>query len=280
MRTLIAGCGYLGAHLGARLSTLGHEVWGLRRDVAPLEGTRIRPVRADLLDPESLAALPAADWVVACQAPRRGEGYRETYWQGTKNLVEALKTKPPARFVLVSSTSVYCTSDGSWVDEETPPMSCRHATKEDSDNAHFLLGAEKAALTGGFPAMVLRLGGLYGPKRHRVRMLKEGKMAPALDGTLYTNRIRVEDAAEAALTLLERGAPGEVYLGVDDSPASQAEFYSWLYAQIGVAPPPARPDGPPHGSNKRCSNKKLKALGFSFRYPDYKAGYAELLKEA
>jgi nucleoside-diphosphate-sugar epimerase len=280
MKTLIVGCGYLGTSLGKRLLSAGQEVFGLRRDPAALEGTGIKPVKADLTDAASLNALPEADWVVACQAPRRGEAYKVTYHQGTKNLVEALKKAPPKRLVVVSSTSVYSTADGSWVDEATRPMACAYASKEDSDNAHFLLGAEKAALTSGIPSMVIRLGGLYGPRRHRIAMLKSGKMTPSLDETLFTNRIRVEDAAEAVKLLLEKGEPGETYLGVDDASVSQAEFYKWLYAEIGVTPPPPAANAAPHGSNKRCSNKKLKALGFSFRYPDYRSGYAELLKEA
>ena len=30
--------------------------------------------------------------------------------------------------------------------------------------------------------------------------------------------------------------------------------------------------------NKRCRNDRLKSLGFEFQYPDYQAGYSEMLR--
>ena len=38
MRTLIAGCGYVGSALGERLAADGHAVWGLRPRFAPVPG--------------------------------------------------------------------------------------------------------------------------------------------------------------------------------------------------------------------------------------------------
>lgn len=279
MRTLIVGCGYLGTRLGRALVEAGHEVSGVRRDATALSGTGIHPVAADLLDPASLAALPQAELVVACQAPRRGEGYKGTYYDGTRNLVAALRARPPRRLVLVSSTSVYSTSDGSWVDERTPPLAAPPASKEASDDAHFLLGAEKAALTAGFPAVVLRLGGLYGPGRHRLKALKEGSFAPSFSERTFVNRIRVEDAVAAVIAVAEKGEAGGVYLGVDDAPSTQAEFYGWLFERLDLPRPADAPLPPPHASNKRCSNAKLRALGWAPRFPSFREGYAELLYE-
>ncbi len=280
MKTLIAGCGYLGTFLGKALLARGDQVWGLRRNTEALESTGIIPVKADLLDPSSLKDLPVVDRVVACQAPRRGEDYKGTYYDGTRNLLGALKARSIRHFVFVSSTSVYATADGSWVDEITPPLAVPHTSKEDSDNAHFLLGAEKAALGADFPATALRLGGLYGPGRHRLKMLKEGKMTPSFSDSVWVNRVRVEDAAAAVGLLLEKGESGAIYLGVDDEPTTQNEFYSWLYERLGVSKPSVEGSGAPHGSNKRCSNRRLRALGWRPAYPTFREGYADLLAEA
>ena len=282
MKILIAGCGYLGTVLGRALLSRGDEVWALRRDVealAVLERLGFYLFRADLTDPKSLENLPEVDVVIVCQAPKRGEAYKATYYDGTRNLVAALSTRKPKKIILISSTSVYSTADGSWVDENTPPLGHPHLSKEDSDNAHFLLGAEKAALTSGIPSVVLRLGGLYGPRRHRLKLLKEGKMTPSFSNLVYVNRIRVEDAVSAVALLMEKGVPGEVYLGIDDAPTSQNEFYSWVYEKLSLSRPSAAAPEPPHGSNKRCSNAKLKALGFRPAYASFREGYTPLLTE-
>ena len=52
-RILIAGCGFVGTRLGLDLAEEGHEVWGLRREPGGLPAP-IRPVRADLTEPETL----------------------------------------------------------------------------------------------------------------------------------------------------------------------------------------------------------------------------------
>ena len=87
---LIAGCGDVGAALGAGLATGGHEVWGLRRDPAGLPAA-IRPLRADLTRPTTLIGLPRAiDIVVYTAAPDEStdRAYRATY-------VEGLMRAPP-----------------------------------------------------------------------------------------------------------------------------------------------------------------------------------------
>src|SRR6185295_15230983 len=57
-RLLIAGCGYVGRALGARLAVEGAEVWGLRRSNSE-SGDGIQPIAADLADPSTLVNLPA-----------------------------------------------------------------------------------------------------------------------------------------------------------------------------------------------------------------------------
>jgi nucleoside-diphosphate-sugar epimerase len=277
---LIAGCGYLGSALGLDLANKGVHVWGLRREWLVSPPAEITPITADFLNPETLEDLPQADFVVLCQAPKREtDSYRSTYLEGTGNLLVALKGKEPKKLILISSTSVYGTADGSWVDEKTP-VGGRFESKKAEENAKALIETEKLVLSSGFPAVVLRLGGIYGPGRHRLLALKEGKMKPSFSET-FVNRIAVEDAASAIKLLMEKGKPGEIYLGVDDHPSTQKEFYEWIYERSGWPRPAANGASPAvHGSNKRCSNKKLKALGWVPKYPSFREGYDGLIHSA
>ena len=295
MKVLIAGCGYVGTLLGQELAKSGHEVWGLRRDfmaLRELEKTGIRPIQANLLSSDTLKKLPAVDYVVMCQAPsKKNDDYNATYYEGTKNLLAAL---PPAgggsasggkgacrKLLFISSTSVYSTQDGSWVDESTDPLTGKHGDREATENAKTLLSAEALVLSGAHPAMVLRLSGIYGEGRNRVKSILEGRIRPVLSD-MYMNRIQVTDIVRAIRLLLEKGSPGEIYLGSDDSPCTQKEFYSWVFERLSMPVPPAG-DGETshfHGqSNKRVSNKKIKELGLKLRYPSFKEGYASLIAD-
>ena len=66
-RVLIAGCGFVGAPLAARLAQRGCDVFALRRSeaVAP---RGVRPVRADLARIETLGVLPEAIDVIVYMA--------------------------------------------------------------------------------------------------------------------------------------------------------------------------------------------------------------------
>ena len=285
MKLLIAGCGYLGTLLGQELTKSGHEVWGLRRDwmaLRELEKIGIRPVQANLLSPDTLKDLPSVDHVVLCQAPtKKNDDYNATYFEGTKNLLAALPKGSIRKLIFISSTSVYSTQDGSWVDEATDPMAGKHGDREETENAKALLNAEALVLSGGHPSIVLRLSGIYGEGRNRVKSILEGRLKPSFS-EVYMNRIHSADIVRAIRLLLERGSTGEIYLGSDDAPSTQKEFYRWVFERLSMPLPVSAESESvsPHGrSNKRISNKKLKELGLKLRYPSFKEGYAPLIAE-
>ena len=105
------------------------------------------------------------------------------------------------------------------------------------------------------------------------------KPAPTREG--FVNRVHVDDAVSGIKLLLEKGRPGEIYLGVDNEPATEEEFYSWMCENFSIKRPadPERTGKNDRGSGKRCSNKKMKALGWALKYPTFKEGYQALMKE-
>jgi nucleoside-diphosphate-sugar epimerase len=177
---------------------------------------------------------------------------------------------------------VYATNDGSWINESTDPMAGSHTDAESRENAKVLLAQEELVLKSGHPTMVFRLAGIYGPGRNRVRAILEGRVKPTLND-LHMNRIHIHDIVRGVRLLLDKGSPGQVYLGADDAPCTQREFYSWVFEKLSMALPEigAIHESPllAHGSNKRISNKKIKTLGLKFRYPTYREGYQPLIDE-
>jgi nucleoside-diphosphate-sugar epimerase len=283
MRVLIIGCGYVGLPLGAELVRLGHEVFGLRRTAsadAPLLAAGIKPVAADVTKSADLAQLRGPfDWVVNCVSSGKGgvDQYREVYLQGTRNLIDWLAAAPPKKFVYTSSTSVYGQSDGSPVKETSP-------AEPASETGRVLLDTEKVLLDAAqqkkFPAVILRVAGIYGPERGHLfqQYLKNEARIPG-QGARFINMIHRDDLVAVIVAALKNGRAGEIYNAVDDEPIAQIHFFRWLSETLGKWMPPfadeaENADRKRGLTNKKVQNRKLKMeLGHQFKYPNFRKGY-------
>jgi nucleoside-diphosphate-sugar epimerase len=284
MRALIIGCGYVGIEAGSQLLRLGHTVSGLRRQAAAaadLAAAGIRPLTGDITDAASLVRLtPEFDWVVNCAAPTSGGGtedYRRVYLEGTRNVCRWLAGTGILKYVYTSSTGVYGQNDGAWVDETCP-------AEPASPTGNVLVEAEqelmRAHRESGFPAVVLRVAGIYGPGRgFYLRQLQNREARIEGTGARFINMVHRDDVAGAIITALEKGQPGALYNVCDEEPVSQAELYGWLAKRLGVPVPPSVPEsgmGPGRRgvTNKRISSRRLREqLGYKFRYPTFREGY-------
>ena len=273
MTVLIAGCGDLGTEVGLRLTTLGQHVVGLRRRAgllpAPLEGQSVDLAR------EKPVVPPDTDLVIVAIAAGNPDPavYRAAYVTGLGNLHDALDDAQvtPRRFLMVSSTAVYDVNDGSAVDEATP------ATPGPGTDS-ILLEAEQLLRSRIPSAVVLRLGGIYGPGRERlIDQVRAGRATVGAKNRL-TNRIHRDDAAAMIVHLLLRAkAPDPLYLGVDSTPVPAAEVLAFVAGELGLPVPEIVETGSKRGGDKRVSNRRILETGFSFSYPSYREGYRAVL---
>jgi nucleoside-diphosphate-sugar epimerase len=280
-RVLIAGCGYLGAALGAMLDRDSHAVFGLRRRSGTLPWG-VRPIEADLVIPSTLRELPPQiDFVFFMAAPagRDDALYRTLYVEGLGNLLGALaeQGQEPKRIFFTSSTSVYGQKDGEWVDESSPTEPASFAGRR-------ILEAEALLQGAAFPASVVRFGGIYGPRRTGlVERVRTGRLVYQEEPPRYTNRIHRDDCAGALRHLMQLPEPEELYLGVDCEPASEATVAQWLAGVLGAPAPrrgtPDAPADPERAGSKRCRNQRLLASGYSFQYPTFREGYTAVLAD-
>jgi nucleoside-diphosphate-sugar epimerase len=279
----------VGLPLGAELVKQGHEVFGLRRGTgaeADFKAAGITRFTADITKAEQLAQLPAGyDWVMNCVSASGGGAaeYREVYLQGTRNLIEWLGAAPPKKFVYTSSTSVYGQDDGSLVKESS-------STEPAVETGKILVETEQVLLAAArerkFPAVILRLAGIYGPDRgfwFKQYLSNEARIEG--NGSRILNMIHRDDVVGVIIAALKSGRPGEVYNAVDDEPVSQLGFFQWLSGPLGKELPPAAPEDAEGVSkrgvtNKKVSNRRLKMeLGYQFKYPTFRQGYtAELIR--
>lgn len=275
MRVLIAGCGYVGEELGRQLADNGDAVWGLRRDPGGLHET-IRPLAADLLSNELAQVLPPVDAVVYSASANEStdDGYRRIYVEGLRNLLSAVRElgQAPQRLIVVSSTRVYGDQEGATVDESSP-------TEPEGFRGRRLLEAEDVALASGVRTSVLRLGGIYGPRRTRLlEKVREGNARCPENGPIWSNRIHQEDAAGAIAHILALDAPDPVYLGVDAEPAPLCDVYRYLAGLLDAPEPTVDSAVSRRRSNKRCSSARLQRSGYRFRYPSFREGYRAMVE--
>lgn len=288
MRVLIVGCGYIGLPLGTELARQGHEVFGLRRSpsaAAEMKSAGIQPLIGDISQPGQLSHLPEGyDWVVDAVSASGGgvEAYRAAYLEGARHLIEWLGAAPPIKFVYTSSTGVYGQTDGSTVDESSPAA-------PSTDTAEILVETEgvllEAARGRGFPAVILRLAGIYGPGRgYWLKQYLRGEARMEGDGERYLNMIHRDDVVGAILAALRQGRPGEIYNAVDNEPVSQRALFEWLSKRFGGALPPSAPRDPSierkRGiTNKRIVNRKLTGeLSYQFKYPTFREGFLDIFR--
>lgn len=277
LKILIAGCGDVGITLAKQLCQI-HEVYALRRSNKQYP-FNVTPIQADLLNRASLKQLPSVDVVVYCAAPGSQDNgksteqrYQETYIDGFKHLIDALP-KQPKQVLFTSSTSVYGQDNHQWINEQS-------ATEPSSEKGQLMLKAEQQVLNCNFPSTVVRFSGIYAHNRlHLLKQVLAGKVSPK-EPVKYSNRIHVQDCASVLahlISLSQREPLQPVYLASDDNPASIGEVSHFLAeaSQSSIKKQTINRSTP----SKRCDNSLLKASGYCFKFPDYKAGYLAILKQ-
>jgi nucleoside-diphosphate-sugar epimerase len=281
MKILIGGCGWLGTALGRRLAAEGHEVIGIRRDPAhepALRGAGIEPLTLDLNDDGDRGRLPDdADVVVSAVSAggRSIEAYRAAYLEATGALLDAAARGGVRRFVYVGSTGVFGQTDGSEVDEETPPL-------PSSPTARILVEAEERVLGAGSaaerPGRVVRLSGLYGPGRYGVlERVRSGRLALGPGEDAWMNWCHLEDAVRAVRAAARVDTSRRVFHASDAHPPRRRDFVTWVAGRLGIDPLTVEdgglgPPSLPRANRRIRAERSRRELGIELAYPSFREG--------
>lgn len=281
MHVLVAGLGWLGAEVAARLVAGGHRVTGVRRSGRAAPGVPV--VRADLGDPSTAGRLPAGlDAIVACQAAGEASeaAYRRAYVDANRTLLDHARRTRCGAFVYTGSTGVFGHSDGREVVEETP-------VRPSGTTAGILVEAESLVLAaadrGDVQARVVRLSGLYGPNRIGViDRVRTGRLALGPGDDAWTNWCHLDDALSCVLLAIEKGEAGGVYHGTDGTPLRRAEVVRWIASRLSIEPPSASASAERAGGRRRANRRVLgprtrERLGFEPRWRSLREGLAPFL---
>ena len=269
---LIAGCGYLGNRIGQRLGSQKFDVHTITRSGAR-ESMAWNNYRLNLFKKGSLSVLPRKVDVLIYTVSPSGpttQAYRDCYEKGLENLANYYANSEPGVVLLATSTRVYAENSGGWVDEDNAEMN------QADEKAAFLLAAEQGNYFKGMVSM--RLSGIYGKGRTRFLQSVQKHTARKNTGAAdYSNRIHVEDAARAAMFLIENEQRPPAINITDDRPEDRSVVIQWLADQMQLENhfETYKLDQP---KGKRVSNSMLKKMGFSLRFPTYQEGYLPMMK--
>ncbi len=186
----------------------------------------------------------------------------------------------------LSTNGVYGDHDGAWVDEAS-------ALRGASARARRRIAAEEDwrefAEQHGFPLVVFRLPGIYGPGRSAIDTVRAGKAKRIFKAGQVFSRMHVDDIAAALAASMTRPAAGDLFNLADDEPAPPQDVIEYASSLLGVEPPPLVPLEDAnlsdmaknfYADNKRVSNRRMKdALDVRLRYPTYREGLKAVLAD-
>jgi len=287
MSTLIClGLGYSAQHYVAAFGARFSRIVGTSRTAdgaAALAAREFGGRRAEMLVFNAAstvaAALAEADAVLVSAAPDEGGD------PVLAALGDALVAAPRlASIVLLSTVGIYGDHAGGWVDETTPPDPARAQARARiaAEDAWRALGQRR-----GSAVAVLRLSGIYGPRRNALVNVRRGHARNVVKPGQVFNRIHVADIAQAIEAAVAQKAAG-VFNVTDDEPTPPGDPIVLAAELLGVPPPPAIPFAEAvktmspmaasfYAENRRVRNVRMKrVLGVRLRYPSYREGLRAL----
>lgn len=282
------GYGYVAEHLAKELRKQdpSWQICGTTRDVEKLNMMREEGIKGFLFSDETpfndpIFIMDGVTHILISTPPNaHGDIVFQTH---ARDILQI----PTIQWIgLCSSTSVYGTRDGGWVDEtsELRPISERGSKRVRAESAWL-----KMRRIAGIPINIFRISGIYGIGRSALDTVLAGNPR-RIDKTGHVfNRIHVDDVVQVMIASMSQPSPGDIYNLADDVPAPSHELIAYACELLGKNPPPLIPydevDMAPmarsfYKDNKRVSNKKIKdQLGVTLKYPDYKSGLDAILKE-
>jgi nucleoside-diphosphate-sugar epimerase len=296
------GTGFIGREVVRALCDAGHRARVLTRST---KGAGLaRALGAEAIDGDLLARgawqreAREAEWIVHLAQPQtfggrvtraRAESYREERLAMDRNLFDALDVDRVRRIVYVGGTSYYGNLGTELRDEDATPVP--RGWGPYVAPAIERLGKD---LDRGLPVVVAFPGYVYGDgswfREYVLAPLARKRKINTLSGrSRFGSPVHVVDCARAIAHLLEHGAIGRRYFVVDDRPTPWSAFYETAARAMRTEPRVRKIPvwllrwlvGPVVTdsvlSDAVLSNARLKATGFSLRFPTIDEGIPDVV---
>lgn len=282
MYLMIFGTGYTGSFIANETLKIGIHTSGTTRSTSNLQSLHDKGISAFIFKNKKISIelqnkLRSITHIIQCIKPD-GEG--DPVINSMNG--ELHKFFPNLKWIgYISTTGVYGNREGQWVTENTPlnPISCSATRRFDAENKWLSIAKQL-----NIKLAILRLSGIYGPKRNTFINIKKKTAIRIIKKEQVFNRIRVEDIAKCIVFLINNNIDG-VFNISDDEPSTPQEVIMAAASIMNVEPPLERDfeianishtTRSFYADNKRISNKKIKSLGFQLLYPNYRMSLLQL----
>ena len=178
----------------------------------------------------------------------------------------------------VSATSVYPDQKEGFVDESVAPDP---VTKRGQARLAAEQGWQEAC-----QAEILRVAGIYGPKRNAIRALLDGTARIIEKDGQLSNRIHQSDITAIIMAAMAQPRAGRIINLCDEEPAAQGDVVRFAASLLDVPPPQPiafeKAELTPMARSFYVSKRQLKSsiigpeLGVRLRYPTYREGLKAL----
>ncbi len=277
-KILIFGGGFSGQHIANVARKLGATVLCSRRDITK-EGADFEfDSTSKVLISEQI--LKDVTHVLSCIPPtKNGED------PVLRNFSDQLKTMKLKWVGYLSTTGVYGDYKGGWVTENSN-------TKPKQQRSIRRLACEKEWQSLGLPLQIIRLPGIYGPRRSTLEVIATKKNNIVNKPGQVFSRIHIDDIAGAIMHLIDlfsKGLCPEVINLADNLPATNVEVMTYAAKLLEIPLPPIESfeSAAIHMSpmalsfwqeNRKVSNHLLcKMLGYNLIHSNDKEGLKDCL---
>lgn len=284
---VIVGCGYVGQRLASKKLAAGSAILAVAKTAETrlkLEalGLGLLPVDLDDAPPAPQAAFSQAD--IFYLAPPPAAGLSDS--RMSRFLAMLDPERPPRRVVLVSTTAVYGSSDGKWIDESEPaqPGSDRGLRRLDAENQ-----LRNWCDKHGCEWVVLRVAGIYGPGRLPLERLRQAMPMVTEENAPWTNRIHVDDLVTTLSAAMRNDCAGQIFNVSDGEPGNMRQYFDQIADQAGLSRAPEISMAEAReqlsagmlsylSESRRIDSRKMREqLGVELQYPDLTSGLAQAL---
>lgn len=296
---LIAGAaGYVGSRLAEYLMAQGHAVRGLVRNsdaevVQRLAAQGMTVWQGDVTQPESLVGVANGIehvYNLIGRSVLENGSARRVFVEGNRNLIAACsRARTVKSYIFTSNVAPYGDRGDEWLSEDAP-------VAPDHPFGEMMVEAEQAIMDlvrrHHFPAIILRVGTIYGPERDFIDAALNGTATLIGDGRNFVPHIHIDDLIFILDQIALAGQPGAVYNVADDQPTRAIDFYRAVCEHLDMAPPQAFPKAAAllsgmdpavvgmASASARLSNERLKQeLELRLRYPSFRDWLDERLGE-
>ena len=282
-RVLIYGYGYVARFLSEKIIANGNTVLATTRDPNKIN---VQIDKLTLVHPDKVNSKlvdygdEITHLIISVPPNESGDIFLKQYKDSLLNMFN-LKW-----IGYLSATNVYGDHNGEYVSEFS---SLKGTTSKGINRIKAEGQWTEHSKENNLPLHIFRIAGIYGPERNIFERIKLNKFNHIIKNDQYFSRIYISDLVNILFASMNKPNPINIYNIADDTPSSICDVVDFICQKTSCTIPEKisfedldkkQQQDSFYSENKRINNRLLKEdLGIILKYPSYREGYEEIIKD-